>query len=300
MGTLDEVGDAIASVVATVGPAVVGLGAGWGRGSGVVVEAGRILTAAHALRRDELEVTLADGRRERAQVSAADPDLDVAVLAAETGDITPVAWRPAGEPLTIGQPVVALADPGGRGLHATLGFVASRGRRFRGPRGRWVEGGIEHTAPLPRGASGGPLVDLAGRLVGLNTVRLEGGLILATPADPGLAAQVERLGRGEAPRVRRLGIAVAPPRAARRMRRAVGLPERDGLLVRRVEDDSAAARAGIAPGDLVVAAGGRPTAGIDAVHAALDGLAPDAELTLTLLRGLEEREVRVGVDAAMG
>ena len=85
---------------------------------------------------------------------------------------------------------------------------------------------------------------------------MEGGLLLALPADAALAARVEALGRGEAPARPRLGVALAPPRAARRLRAAVGLPERDGLLVRGVEADSPAERAGLERGDLIVAAGG--------------------------------------------
>ena len=153
----------------------------------------------------------------------------------------------------------ALANPGGRGLRATFGLVSATGRSFRGPRGRRIGGSIEHTAPLPRGSSGGPLVDAEGRLLGLNSVRVEGGLILALPADAAMrrraealaARQPARAGRGSGSRSR-------PPRAARRMRAAVGLPERDGLLVRGVEEDSPAGRAGLERGDLLVAAARRP------------------------------------------
>jgi serine protease Do len=166
--------------------------------------------------------------------------------------------------------------------------VTATGRSFRGPRGRRIGGSIEHSAPLPRGASGGPLVDREGRLLGLNAVRMEGGLLLAVPADAALAARVEALGRGEAPQRPRLGVALAPPRAARRLRAAVGLPERDGLLVRGVESDSPAERAGLERGDLIVAAGGKPLSGFDELFDALDGTGP---LALTVVRGTEEREV---------
>jgi serine protease Do len=294
---LEETGAAVAAVAGRVGPAVVGLGAGWGRGSGVVVAPGRVMTVAHALRGPEPALTLGDGRRVTGRLLAADPDRDVAIVEADTGEIRPVEWRPDDAGLAIGRPVVALADPGGSGLRATPGFVASLGRRFRGPRGRWIRGAIEHTAPLPRGSAGGPLVDLEGRLIGVNTVRVEGGLILAAPADADLADRVERLGRGEAPVTRRLGVAVAPPRAARRMRQAVGLPERDGLLVRQVEDDGAAARAGVAAGDLIVAADGRPVEGTESIHAALDALGAGEDLVLTVVRATEERQVRVAFDA---
>ncbi len=88
-------------------------------------------------------------------------------------------------------------------------------------------------------------------------MRVDGGSILAIAADASLRERVEALGRGETPKRARLGVAVAPPRVARRLRRAVGLPERDGVLVRAVEEGSAAERAGIERGDLIVAAGER-------------------------------------------
>jgi serine protease Do len=91
-------------------------------------------------------------------------------------------------------------------------------------------------------------------------------------------------------------VAVAPPRVARRLRRAVGLPERDGLLVRAVQEDSPAARAGLARGDLLVAAGDRPLTGVDDLFDALEG--SGEAITLTILRGTEEKQVPVNLDGA--
>src|SRR5215211_5375867 len=257
MNTPSDLSHTIAAVAAGTGPAVVGLGRGWGLGSGVVIGAGQVLTSAHTLRGEEVAVTFADGRREPGEPAGADADLDLAVIAVDTGDAKPVAWEPEEQGPGVGHPVVALANPGGRGLRATLGFVSAQGRSFRGPRGRRINAAIEHTAPLPRGSSGGPLVDLEGRLLGINSLRREGGLILAVPATAAVRERAALLARGEAPAPRRLGVAVAPPRVARRMRRAVGLPEQAGLLVRGVEDGSPAERAGIERGDLIVRAGDR-------------------------------------------
>jgi serine protease Do len=306
MNAVTTLQDAIAGAAERVGPSVVGLGRGWGHGSGVVIADGHVLTSAHNIRRDEVTVSFADGRRERATVAGVDADNDLAVLAVDTGDAPPVAWEPAGAEdasteaadaagraeLGIGTPVVALANPGGRGLRATLGFVSSGGRSFRGPRGRRIRGAIEHTAPLPRGSSGGPLVDPEGNLLGVNTLRLDGGLILAVPAGAAVKERILGLARGEAVSPHRLGVAIAPPRVARRLRGAVGLPERDGLLVRAVEDGSPADAAGIEAGDLIVAAGGTPTANVEALYTALDGVpAAGGELALTLVRGTDERTV---------
>src|SRR5215210_1529600 len=184
---LDALHEAVTQAADEVGPSVVGLGRGWGRGSGVVIDAGRVLTVAHVLRGDEVAVTFADGQTAHGRVAGADADVDIAVVAVDTGDAPPITWEPdAPEHVTAGAPVLALANPGGSGLRTTFGLVTSTGRAFRGPRGRRVAGSIEHTAPLPRGSSGGPLVDREGRLLGLNAIRRDGGLILALPADAGL------------------------------------------------------------------------------------------------------------------
>jgi serine protease Do len=287
---LEGLQQAVTDAAEKVGPAVVGLGPGWGRGSGVVIAPGQVLTVAHVLRGDELAVSFADGRTAEGRVAGSDPDIDVAVIAVDTGDTTPVRWEPQ-EPPVAGAPVLALANPGGRGLRTTFGLVSATGRSFRGPRGRRVAGSIEHTAPLPRGSSGGPLVDPGGNLLGLNAVRRDGGFILALPADTALRRRVGELARGEAVERPRLGVALAPPRVARRMRAAVGLPAREGLLVREVVDGSPAARAAVERGDLLVRAADRPLTSMDDLFDALDQSGDT--LALGVVRGSEERELEV-------
>jgi serine protease Do len=280
-----------------VGPAVVGLGHGWGMGSGVVVAPGRVLTTAHNLRggrhrEEEIEVVFSSERRIRGRVAGADPDIDLAVIEVDTGDVEPADWaEDADAPL--GRPILALANPGGLGLHVTVGTVSASARSFRGPRGRQIKGAIEHTARLPRGSSGGPLIDFEGRLLGVNAVRVDGGLILAIPVDGSVRDRVQALSRGEPAARVRLGVAVAPPRVARRLRTAVGLPERDGVLVRAVEADSPADRAGMERGDLIVAAGGQRVERVDALYEVLDGASTGEELEFTVLRALEERQIAV-------
>src|SRR2546423_6641746 len=259
MAVLEEVTQAVRSAADRVGPGVVGLGRGWGRGSGVVVADGSVLTTAHNLRGDRVTVGFAYGRREGGSVAGVDAEGDVAVVSVDTGDVEPVEWGDPGS-LAAGSVVLALANPGGRGLRTTLGLVSSIGSSLRGPRGRRIRGTIEHTAPLPRGSSGGPLVDPEGRLLGLNAVRMDGGLIVALPADAALRERVEGLTRGEVPVRPRLGVAIAPAYVARRLRRAVGLPEREGLLVRWGEAGGPAALAGIEKGDLIPAAARQPVA----------------------------------------
>ncbi len=298
MSLVQELGDTVARVAERAGASVVGLGRGWGLGSGVVVGEGRVLTNAHNLRGDEVSVTFADGRRARGRVAAADVDGDVAVIAVETGSAPPLPWPNGAAPTVgLGTPVFALANPGGRGLRATFGLVSATGRSFRGPHGRRVGGSIEHTAPLVRGSSGGPIVDADGRLLGINTLRVEGSLVLAIAADDGLRERVERLAHGETPARARLGLAIAPARAARRMRSAVGLPDRDGLLVRDVLDATPAAEAGLEEGDLIVAAGGEPVGRVDDLFRALDAAGAGGRLELGVVRGVDERTVAVTLAA---
>jgi serine protease Do len=293
MSLISELESSVQEAAERTGPAVVGIGRGWGVGSGVVFAPGRVLTSAHNLRHEETTVTFADGRTESGRVAASDSDLDLAVIEVDTGEVAPVQWASEGTEVPLGRAVLALGNPGGRGLRVTPGFVSSAARSFRGPRGRRIHGAIEHTAPLPRGSSGGPLVDGEGHLLGINSVRVDGGLILAVPADAGVRERVEALGRGERPKSLRLGIAIAPPRVARRLRRAVGLPERDGILVRAVEEGSAAERAGLERGDLIVAAGGKELERIDALYEALDTARATGTLELTIVRGADERTVTV-------
>jgi serine protease Do len=295
--TIESIGEAIAATAERHGDAAVGVGRGWRVGSGVVIGAGRVLTAARHADAEGTTVTFTDGRRESGTVRGVDRELGIAVLEAETGDAEALDWAAPDRLLKIGVPVFALANPGGRGLRATAGFISAEPRNFRGPRGRRIAGALEHTAPLPRGSAGGPLIDAEGGLIGVNMLRSEGGLILALGATGGLRDAVERLGRGEEVQRPTLGVAVAPPWVARKMRRAVGLPEREGLLVRDVEADSPAGQAGVERGDLIVAAGGTEVDGIDALHRSLDEAATAGRLTLTLVRGADERDVDVELHA---
>ena len=288
MATLAEIGREIGEISERVGPSVVGIGNRWRGGSGVVIAENRILTNAHNLHGDEVTVTFADGRTADATVAGVDTDGDVAVLEAPTEGAT--ALTLGTDAPGVGTPVVALGNPNGHGPRVTFGFVSGTGRSFRGPRGRRVAGAVEHTAPLMPGSSGGPVVDLEGNLLGIDTNRLGNGFYLAIAADGTLRDRVAALGRGESPKRRRLGVGLAPSHVASQLRRAVGLPEREGLLVREVEDDSPAAKAGIAEGDLLVAIGGKEVAGADDLF---DALAGEGPLELTLVRGSEERTVTV-------
>jgi serine protease Do len=287
---LETLHTALSDIARRIGPSVVGIAYQRGAGSGFVIAPGRVVTNAHNLHGPHVTVVLSDRSRTPAEVVGADLDGDLAVLKADTGDAAPVALDPV-DP-DIGMPVIALADPGGRGLRVTFGYVSGIDRSFRGPRGRRIGGGLEHTAPLLPGSSGGPVVDASGRLVGINTHRLGEGFYLAQPTDARLAARLEALSEGREPRRVRLGIGVAPSEVARKLRRSVGLPEQDGLLVRHVEPGSPAEHAGIGEGDLIVAAGGRTIGTIDELHGLLD-VHDGGPLIVELLRGADPISVTV-------
>ena len=293
MAILDEIQAGIAQQAEGAGSSVVGIGQRWGAGSGVVLGEGRVLTNAHNVRGDQVTVTFADGRTAEGTVAGKDIDGDLAVIEVDTAGAAAMPWA-EGAPASIGMPVFALANPGGRGLRVTFGFVSGVDRAFRGPRGRRITGSVEHTAPLLPGSSGGPVVNADGQLLGINTNRLGEGFYLAIPADEALRDRIGALGRGEFATPPRLGVAIAPGHVARRLRRAVGLPDREGLLIREVTEDSPAARAGLAQGDLIVAVGGQPVRTIDDLFDALQA-AGDGTVELGVVRGAEERAIQVSL-----
>ncbi len=289
MSTIDELGTAIAAVADKVGPSIVGVGRD-GRGSGVVIADGQVLTNAHNLRGREVTITFGDGRLTRGEVRGVDPDGDLAVIAVDTAGATAMGWSDDSA-ASVGDAVFGAAATYGGGSRVTLGFVSSVARSFRGPGGRRIAGTIEHTAPLAPGSSGGALTDGEGRLIGLNTNRIGEGFYLALPTDAALRSRVEALGRGESAERPRLGVAIAPNHVARRLRRSVGLPERDGILVRGVEDGSAAAGAGIEVGDLIVSAGGRDIRDADDLQDALASL--ELPFDLVVVRGADDKTLKV-------
>jgi serine protease Do len=294
MSAITELQDAVATIAEGVGPSIVGIGRGT-RGSGVVIAAGKVLTNAHNLRGDEVTVTFADGRSLVGTVAGWDGDGDLAVIDVDTAAARPIEWG-AGDGLAVGTAVFGAGASHGGGTRVTFGLVSAVARAFRGPGGRPIDGSVEHTAPLAPGSSGGALLDTSGRLVGINTNRIGEGFYLALPADAALRDRVDALGRGESPVRPRLGVAVAPSHVARRMRSSVGLPERDGILVRGVEDGSLAAAAGIQAGDLIVEAGGKPITEADDLHAALATL--EVPFDVKVVRGNDERTVRIGGETA--
>jgi serine protease Do len=257
-----------------------------------VLGKGIVATNAHNLRGDEAMVTFADGRQAVGTVAATDIDGDLAVLRVETGDAPAINWSDGGP--GVGQVVFVVTRSAGGGERVSFGMVSGTERAFRGPRGRRIKGSLEHTAPLPRGSSGSPVVTAQGAVVGINTNRLGDGFYLALPADGELQSRLTALAAGESRTRPRLGVGLAPAHVAKALRRSVGLDERDGLLVRVVEDGSPAETAGIRQGDLIVAVNGAPVSSADDLFDAMETGA--SELQVSVVRGTEEVEITVRVE----
>jgi serine protease Do len=285
---LSALSETIRAIAAAAGPAVVSIGRN-GRGSGFVVAPGRVLTSAHNLRDQTVAVTFADGRAEQGSVHGVDADGDLVVVDVPTGDTAPLSF--SSETPGVGAAVVAVGR-GGHRSRTTLGFVSGVDHAFHGPRGRVVRGSLEHTAPLARGSSGGPVLNAAGEVVGINTHRVGDGFYLARAADEALRARINDLVEGRSVQRRTLGVAIAPGNVASQLRQAVGLPERDGVLVRGLDESGPAARAGVLVGDLIVRLGETPISSVDALQDALDVLDADS-IEVGLVRGVDDVTVTV-------
>ncbi len=287
MSIVENLSASARTVLGELGESLVTIGQD-GRGSGIVIAAGKVLTNAHNLRDRTTLVTFADGRAEQGAIAGADEDGDLVVLDVDTGTVAPATWA---EQLPHAGDVIFALSRGGHRTRISFGMVSSVDVAFNGPRGRQVHGGIEHTAPLVRGASGGPVADDSGHVIGLNTHRTGRGFYVARPIDEALQSTISDLAAGNSIVRPRLGVALAPPEVAAKLRASVGLPERSGVLVRGVEPDGPAANAGIAEGDLLVAVGDVALVSLEVLHDALS--AAGETLTLTVVRGTDERVVTV-------
>jgi serine protease Do len=276
----------VTTVQEHIGSSVVRLGRGARRGSGVVVAQDRVVVLSHSIARDDVEVGIG-GELVAGALAGADRVAGISLLELPTGAAAPISW--ADDVPELGDVVYALGDPG-TGLRVTEGRVSAAPLTLRGRSGRPLQG-IEHTAPLPRGSGGGPLVNADGDVVGLNALRTDPGFLFALSAAT-VRPAIDRLLAGD-PEPGRLGVAIAHPRAARRLRRAVGLPDRDGLLVRVVETGSAADAAGLLRGDLIVGLGENEITSVDDLFAALERYA-GTDSTVRVVRGAEELELPLG------
>jgi S1-C subfamily serine protease len=266
-----------------------------GSGSGFVFAAdGLVLTNAHVVSgAAELRVLLPEGHVCEASIIGLDEDTDLAVLKISG---TNLASLPLGQSrgLRQGQLVVAIGNPFGFQHTVTAGVVSATGRSLRARTGRLMTGLIQTDAALNPGNSGGPLVNIDGEAIGINTAVImpAQGINFAVGADTAHVVVPQLLRDG---RVRRsyLGIAAQDVPVPRRLVRHFALPAATAVLVTETVDGGAAVRAGVRDGDLIVGFGGEIVARTDDLHRLLNGDRAGVETVLKVIRGTELLEVAV-------
>ena len=263
-------------------------------GSGVIVDAakGYVLTNNHVVGgADDITVTLQDGRTFKGKLIGTDPDTDVAVVQIPARNLKALPVADSSN-LRVGDFVVAVGDPFGLGQTVTSGIVSALGRSGLG--GSGYQNFIQTDASINPGNSGGALVNLNGELVGINTMILSPsggnvGIGFAIPSD--LTTQVMRQ-LIEHGRVVRGSLGVQTQDITPRIAKLLNLSTSQGVVVTRVAPDSAAAHAGLAPGDVLQAIDGKPLHDSDELRNA-EGLLPlGSQVTLKLTRNGEARQVQ--------
>jgi S1-C subfamily serine protease len=298
---LDAYSRAVVAVAEAVGPAVVSVVPARGErhggtGSGFVVTPdGFALSNSHVVdRRERLTVNTADGDRLDARLVGDDPATDLALLRIAAGDL-PTAELGESASLQVGQLVIAVGNPLGFQSTVSTGVVSALGRTMRGEQGRLIEDIIQHTAPLNPGNSGGPLVDSHGRVVGINTaiVAMAQALGFALPVDTAKWVVGELASHGEVRRPH-VGITAMVAPLPRWLARELDLLGDQAVEVVAVSPGGPAAKAGVAPGDLIVALNGRIVSGLDDLHRLLSGRRAEGPLVLSVVRDGRQIELRVG------
>jgi S1-C subfamily serine protease len=269
-----------------------------GGGSGVVITPdGFVLTSAHVVEGSEGGVaSLMDGRELAVTVIGSDPLSDLAVLRAESGDLTPAELGDA-EALQVGQLVVAVGNPNGFAGSVTAGVVSALGRSLptrSGSATRIVENVIQTDAALNPGNSGGALADGSGRVVGVNTAVAGVGLGLAVPINATTRRIVGALMTEG--RFRRAYIGIAGGARPLPPRLAAALGRQTGIEVVEVVEGSPADRVGMRAEDLIVEVDGTPVAGVDDLQRLMSGELIGRGVTTKLLRRGRELEVEVVPD----
>lgn len=267
--------------------------------SGVLWRPGLVVATHHTVHKDvAVPVTLAGGAKVHATVVGRDPGTDLVVLrlddGAATGEATPASL--AREPLRVGQLVLAVGRPGDS-VTAAHGAVSAVGSAWRTWQGGHVDQFVRLDLAVYDGFSGGPLVDAAGHVAGVNTSALARGAALALPVTT-VERVVDQLLAGGRPRRGYLGLgsqAVRLPDGVREALAAGGRPQQAGLMIVALEPDAPAERGGLLLGDIVLALDGTPTEDPTAVLARLGPETPGRVLQVDVLRAGERRTVPVTV-----
>ena len=266
-----------------------------GGGSGFVFTPdGLILTNSHVVHDAvRILVTLTDGRRMPATVIGDDPASDLAVIRVNEPGLTAASLGDS-QRLRVGQIVIAIGAPYGFQSTVTAGVVSALGRSLRSYSGRLIDDVIQTDASLNPGNSGGPLVDSAGRVVGVNTATIlpAQGICFAIGINTAkfVASRLLRDGR-----IRRsyIGVSAQTVPVHRRVVRFYDLPKEMGAIVVGVEENSPAKRAGLRDGDVIVALDGHPVAGVDDLHRVLTDVRVGVSSSLTVLRWTEKLELKI-------
>src|ERR1700736_3248047 len=302
---LDEYSRTVVSAAERVGPAVVNIDIKQrleghrgprevgGSGSGFVIAPdGFILTNSHVVHAaNQIEVSLPDGREYPAQLVGDDPDTDLAVIRIDAPHLAHVRLADS-ESLRVGQVVIALGNPLGFQASVTAGVISALGRSMHAQSGRLIDNIIQTDAALNPGNSGGPLVNSAGEVIGVNMamIRPAQGICFAIGSNTAkfVAAWLIRDGR-----IRRSYIGVAGQNVPihRRIIRFYNLPLETGVRVVSVEKGSPAERAGVHEGDLIVAFNEQPIGSVYDLHKVLVGEQIGVTAKLLVIRHTEKLEL---------
>src|SRR5712691_10666049 len=253
--------------------------------TGVHWRPGIIVTADHTVRSDE-DITIArpDGRTVAASLIGRDPGTDLAVLRVQDADL--------GDPgsLKVGHSVLAV----GYGPRASWGIVSALGGRWHTWRGGEIDQLLRLDLTLYPGFSGGPLVDVQGRVVGINTSGLSRQLELAIPVSTVARVAAELIDKG---RVSRgfLGVGLQPVRLPESLRRTLAAAPEIGLIVVSVHPDGPAAKSGLLLGDVLVTLDDTPVGAPEDVQAVVGARSVGSTITATILRAGAPAEVRITV-----
>jgi S1-C subfamily serine protease len=302
---LDEYSRAVVSAVSRVSPAVVNIEIEQGTkgrprnvagsGSGFVITPdGFILTNSHVVHQaTRITVNLSDGRDCLAQLVGDDPETDLAVIRIDAPQLVHVRLADS-ESLRVGQIAIAIGNPLGFQASVTAGVISALGRSMHSQSGRLIDNIIQTDAALNPGNSGGPLVNSAGEVIGVNTamIRPAQGICFAIASNTAklVAGWLIRDGR-----IRRSYIGVAGQNMPlhRRVIRFYNLPLETGVLVASVEKDSPAQRAGLREGDIIVAFNERPVGTIHDLHKMLVSEQIGVAAKLVAIRHTEKLELSI-------
>lgn len=284
MSVLNELSQGLASNVENLSPSIVRVEARRRlSATGIVWSAdGFIVTASHVVKADDgIHIGLADGSRVAANLVGRDNTTDLAVLKVEAS-LTPPAWADMSA-VRVGHLVLAMGRPQ-KTVQATLGVVSALGQNWRTPAGGKLSHYLQTDVVMYPGFSGGPLVDVEGKVIGLNSSGLMRGTSLAVPSQSlqTVVTDLQTYGR-----VRRgyLGVAMQPVRLPNNVAEELG--QETGLLIVSVENDSPAEKGGMVLGDSIVAFNGETVRHIDHLLGLLSGD--------TIGQSIEVKLVRSGV-----